>query len=92
MPAELLRHKLAAVADAEDGNAQREYRRIDTGRVRGIDTVRPAGKDDACRVEGADFLHSGGIGLQLAVDVLLPHTAGNELIILAAKVQNQDFF
>ena len=91
LTAELLRHELAAIADAEDGNAQRKDCRIHVRCAFIIDAVRPTGEDNTGRVERADFLHSGRIGLQLAVDVLLSHAAGNELVVLSAEVQNQDF-
>ena len=62
------------------------------GRLLQINAVGTAGEDDAHRRKGANFVQGGGIGLDLTVDVLLPNTPGNELVILTAEIKHQNFF
>ena len=92
LTAQRVRHQLAAVANAQDGNAQPEHRRVNVGRFLQIHAVGAAGENDAHGRKGANLVQSRGIGLDLAVDVLLPYPPGDQLIVLSAKVQNQDFF
>ena len=87
-----MRHQLAAVANAENGNPQPENFRVNVGRFLQIHAVGAAGENDAHGRKGADLVQGCGVGLDLAVDVLLPHPPGDQLIVLSAKVQNQDFF
>ena len=90
--AELMDHQLLAVADAENGQTQLENGVVERGGVRLKYRRGAAGEDDGGGAEGADVVHRHGVGLDLAVDVLLPHPPGDQLIVLSAKVQNQDFF
>ena len=85
-------HQLTAVANAQDGNAQPEHFRVNVGRFLQIHAVGAAGENNAHGRKGADLVQGCGVGLDLAVDVLLPHPPGDQLIVLSAKVQNQDFF
>ena len=87
-----MRHQLAAVANAENGNPQPEHFRVNVGRFLQIHAVGAAGENDAHGRKGANLVQGRGVGLDLAVDVLLPHPPGDQLIVLSAKVQNQDFF
>ena len=49
--------------------------------------VGAAGEDDALVVPGLDFLRGNGIILlDLRVDMEVPDSAGDQLIVLAAKV------
>ena len=88
--AQRLRQQLAAVADAEDGQAEREDRRIDGGRAGRVNRARAAGEDDADGVEGADGRKRRIVRQHLAVNVALAHAAGDELVVLAAEIQDQD--
>ena len=92
LTAQRMRHQLAAVANTEDGNPQPEHFRVNVGRFLQIHAVGAAGENDAHGRKGADLVQGCGVGLDLAVDVLLPHPPGDQLIVLSAKVQNQDFF
>ena len=88
--AQIVGQELAAVANAEDGNPQLENLRV---RLRGrgiIHAVGTAGKDNADGVQRLDFLKGCGIGLDLAVYAAFPDAAGNELVILAAEIQNKN--
>ena len=48
-------HELHAVADAEDGEARPEERRVVAGRARPVDARRPPGEDDGPRAAGHEF-------------------------------------
>ena len=50
LPAEMMRHELHPVADAEHRDAQRKNLRIKLRRAALINTRRPAGEDDAVRL------------------------------------------
>ena len=85
--------ELAAIADAENGDSQLQHRGVIMRGGHIVDAVGAAGEDNALVVPGLDLL--GGdcvVLLNLRVDVEIPDSAGNQLIILAAKVQNQNFF
>ena len=85
-------HQLAAVANAQHGDAH--FKNL-LGQGRGafcVNAVGAAGKDDADGVKGPDGLHGGlAGGMDLAVHVTFPHPAGNELVVLTAEVQDQNF-
>ena len=90
LAAELRHHRLLAVADAEDGDAEGE----DLGggaRAAGLgDAGGAAGEDDGLRAErgeegGVDLL----VGVDLAVDPRLAQAAGDQLGDLAAEVDDE---
>ena len=83
-------HQLAAIADTKDWNAHAEDLRVIVGGFLLIHTARATGEDDTDGVHGLNFFQGGSIGLDLAVDIAFPDTACNQLIILPAKVQNND--
>ena len=82
-----MRHELAAVADAEDGDAEGE----DLGGVvrrRGVvDAVGSSRKDDALRGDLFDPFKRYRVGQDLAVHIVLAHTAGDQLVVLTAEVE-----
>jgi hypothetical protein len=88
--AELHRHGLHAVADAEHRHAERPDH---IGRPRGSslgDRLRPAGQDDSLGSKGTQ---RGGVhvpGVDLAVDAELAHAPGDQLRVLRAEVEDQD--
>ena len=51
---------------------------------------RPTGKDDPHRAAPADFRHGNIPGNNLRKNMAFPDTPGNQLCILAAKIQNQN--
>ena len=83
-------HELAAVADAQHRHAPGEDLGVHLGGPLLIHRVGAAGKDDADGVHGLELGQGGGIGFDFAVHVALTHTAGNELVVLTAEVQNDD--
>ena len=88
--AELRRHRLHSVADAENGHAEVEdgvrYPRRPTFRH----GFRAAGQDCPLRRETADGIVAEVERVDLAVDALLAHAAGYELGVLRAEVDDQD--
>ena len=77
LPAEDLAAELHAVADAEDGDAEIEDRRIAFGGVRFVNAARAAGEDDAFGVEPLDFFGRDIRANELAIDALLAHSPGD---------------
>ena len=55
-----------------------------------IDGVGAAGEDDADGIHGLQLRQGCGVGLDLAVHAALTDAAGDELVVLAAKVQDND--
>ena len=90
LAAELLGHRLHAVADAEDGNARGEdgFARLVVRFFIGAH-VR-AREDDALRVERADEVGGDVVGVNFAVNVGFAHATGDELRHLAAEVENEN--
>ena len=90
MTAQQVHHQLAAVADAQHRHAPAEDLGVDGGRILQINAVGAAGEDNAHGGEGPDFRHGHGVRFDLTVYPTFPDSAGDELIILAAKIQNQN--
>ena len=85
--------ELAAVANAQNGNAQLQHRGVIVGGGHIIDAIGAAGEDDALIAPVLDFLGGDRIVLfDLRIDVEIPDSAGDQLVILAAKVQYKNFF
>ena len=87
---QLVGEQLHAVADAEDRQAALE----DVGGGRGrpfiVDAGRPAGEDEAPRLEAGHLLPGRVVGDELAVDAALAHPAGDEHAVLGAEVEDGD--
>src|SRR5699024_4607592 len=92
MAAQHVHHQLAAVADAQDRHAPGVDFRVDGGGIGQVGAVGAAGEDDALGVPGLDLCQVGFVGINLAIDVAFPDTAGDELVILAAEIENDDGF
>ena len=79
-------HGLGAVADAQHRHPQLEHSLGAQGRPFLVDAVGPSGEEDALAVPQGRWV--GFIILDLAIDPQVSHPAGNELGVLAAKVQH----
>jgi hypothetical protein len=90
LAAELRRHRLLAIADAEDRHAGLPDFVRHARRVLGNDRFRPAGQDDRLRREHGDGL--GGVleGVDFAISAHLAHAAGNQLRHLRAEIDDED--
>ncbi|CAM2159526.1 Cytosine deaminase [Paraburkholderia tropica] len=91
LAAELLGHRLHAVADAEHGHAQLEHGLRGTRRVGFGDRIRTARKDDALRCEFANERVVDVVRVDFRVDVGFAHAARDQLGDLRTEVEDQDF-
>ncbi len=89
LAAQVLRHQVHAVADAEHGNAQLEQLLVDAGRVLDVDRGGPAREDDRARISRRHFLRRELIGDELGVDVRLAHAPSDQLGILAPEIEDE---
>ena len=90
LAAQVVRHKLHSVADTQNRNAQIEDAGI--GLIVGfVNGIGAAGKDDAFRIEGFDFVQRHVERMQLAVNMSLAHAAGDKLGNLRTEVEDEDF-
>ena len=88
--AQSMSHQLMTVADTQNRNAQFEYSRINVWGSFQIHRVRAAGKDDTDRIFFFDgFYCCLSPRNDLAVDTHVAYTTGDQLVVLAAEVQNQ---
>ena len=88
--AELLRHRLHAVANAEHRHRECEYRARCPWRRSVSDRLRTAREDDAACAEGTHRGFADIPGMDLAVDAELAHAARDQLSILRAEIQYQN--
>jgi hypothetical protein len=89
LAAELRRHGLHAIADAQHGNAEFEYRLRGSRRIVEIDGLRTAREDDAIGPERPEILVRHIPGVNLGVDPDLAHAPGDQLGVLAAEIEDQ---
>ncbi|MGY3680318.1 hypothetical protein ACVWXU_003941 [Streptomyces sp. TE33382] len=83
-------HQLEAVAHAEHRDPGLEQRAVEGGRALCVHRGRAAGQDDRAGVPGQHLGHRHGGRDDLAVDPGLTDTAGDELGVLRAEVDNED--
>ncbi len=88
--AQLHRHGLHAVADAEHRYARIEDILWRAGAVEFGGAFRAAGKDDAVRVELADLLFGDIPCPEFAVHAQLAYAARDQLRVLRTKIENQN--
>ena len=88
--AELERHHLGPVADAQDRDTAGPHGRVRTGCIRVVDRHRAARQDDRPRAAALELLERGVVGQELRVDVELADAAGDELGELAAEIEDRD--
>ena len=90
LAAELLRHGLLAVADAQHRHVGGEDGGIGGGRLALDHRGRAAGQDDAARVELLDLRGVDGLeGMDLAVDAGFAHAPGDQLGDLGTEIDDQ---
>ena len=88
--AEVARHQLHPVTDAERRDAELERCRIEFGRPVGVDRGGAAGEDQRERVARRDLGRREPVADELRVDARLAHAAGDQLAVLAAEVEDED--
>ena len=90
LAAQLLRHGLHAVADAQHGYVLFPHC-LRCKRCVGLQYgLRAAGEDDALGCKGAHIGVAHIPGMDLAVDAQLAHAARDELGVLRTEVEDQD--
>ena len=89
-PAEVARHQLHAVTDAEHRHAELEDARVDLRCTVGVDGGRPAGEHERRRVARAELRGADPVGDDLRVDPRLTDTARDQLRVLAAEIEDED--
>ena len=88
--AELVRHQLHAVADAEHGQAELEERGIARGGARFVDAGRAAGEDEALRRARRELRRGQVAAQDLTVHVQLADTPRDQLRVLRSEVEDCD--
>ena len=88
--AKRVRQQLHAVADAEDGDAAGQHVGGELRRARLEDAGGATGEDEPLDVQVRQLLFRHVVGVDLAVDVGLAHSAGDEAAKLGAEVEHDD--
>src|SRR3954463_3546912 len=89
--AKLRRHSLHAIADAEHGYSEFEHRLRCARCAVYNHRSRTARQDDSLRCEAAHELITDVMGVQFAVNPCLTHATRNQLAVLSAEIQYQNF-
>ena len=92
LAAERVCHKLHAVADAENGNAEAEYALVAPGGRGIVNAVRPAREDDADGVEFLDLFNGRSAGENEGMNVHFPDAPRDKFLVLSAEVEHYDGF
>ena len=82
--------ELHSVANSQDGNPQRENSRVAFGGSLFVNARRPTGEDEPLGGVLLHLLRRDVVPDDFAVDVVLPHAAGDELGVLSAEIEHQD--
>ena len=90
LSAEGIGHKLCAVANSHNGNAEIENFRVAAQGFVRINAVGASGEDDADGRKLLYFLRRDISGFYQRVYMALPHPSGDQLLILPAEIQNQN--
>ena len=91
LPAEEMGHQLGAIADPEDRLAEFEDLFIDGGGAFEVDGIRAAGEDDPFDL---GVFEAGEVMVKrddFRIDLALTDAPGDQLVVLAAEIQNDDF-
>lgn len=87
---QMMGEKLQTVADAQDGESERENGRVRSRRVRVVDRAGSSGENEPDRMMSLNLSQRGATGNDNRENVLLSYAAGDELGVLAAEIQNDD--
>ena len=87
--AEVARHQLHAVTDAERRDAELEHVGVHLRRPLGVDRGRAAGEDQRERIARAHLGRRDAVADELRVDAGLAHAARDQLAVLAAEVEHE---
>ena len=87
--AEILRHQLHPVTDAERRHAEPVQRRVDPRRAVRIHGCRAAAQHERERVPGPNLVRGNAVADELGVDTALTDAASDQLRVLTAEVDDQ---
>ena len=85
-------HQLRAIANAEDRLAKIKDLWIDGRRFLQVTRVGPAGENEAENRRILQIFDGGGAGEDLAINVDVADSAGDQLVVLTAEIENDDSF
>ena len=88
--AEVARHQLHAVADAERRDPEREDLRVEVGRAVRVHGGRAAREDERCGVARRDLRRREPVPHELRVDPRLAHAPRDQLAVLPAEIDDED--
>ncbi len=86
--AKLVRHKLRAVANAENGYAQIKYFGIHSQAILAENAVRPTGENYADRVFCFHLFCRNRTRHQFGINVQVPDSSCDELVVLSAEIDD----
>ena len=92
LAAQLVSHGLHAITDAENRNAEFKHQRRCAGCALLPHRRGAAGQDDPAGLEVTDELLRNVIGMEFAINMQFAYAACNQLGVLRAEIENQDFF
>ena len=87
--AEIPRHELHAVADAEGGDPEREDLRVEVGRALRVHRRGTAREDERGRVARRNLGGGEAMPHELGVDTSFAHPARDQLAVLPAEVDDE---
>jgi hypothetical protein len=90
LPAKVTAHQLHAVADPQNRHSQFEEILDHCRRPGLVDRLGATREYYPGRTEGADRRQVHVKGVQLAIDMCLAHSTGNQLGVLGTKIEDQD--
>jgi hypothetical protein len=90
LAAQGVNHELEAVADPQDRDSEIEDPPGHPRRVRLVNGRGAAGKDDPLGPEFPDLFDVDSRRLDLAVDLMFPDAAGDELVVLRPEIDDQN--
>ena len=88
--AEVARHELHAVADAERGDPELEDLRIDVGRSLRVHRGGTSRQDESDGTTRGDLVRAQPMAYELGVDTRLAHATCDQLAVLTAEVDHED--
>jgi len=91
LTAEMMRHLHEAVANAEDGNAERENFRVNLRCVFFVNAGRAAGENDSFRLEILDLRRRNVERDNLRVDLQFPNPPRDDLRVLRTEIEDKNF-
>ena len=89
---QLLGHKLGAVTDSQHGNPQCIDIRVTLWSALFVNTGRTPCKDDPLWIDFLNSFNGYIVGYHLRINACFTHPAGDELVILGTKLDDQNCF